>query len=631
MRWPAQDPAWEFCWVPPPDTLADTADGSGISLRDVYFRGRKVLARADLPVLNVKYDPGGCGGPTLSYRDWMHELVRFDADNVIRPGYAEPTSPPRTVCDDPGQDVGSFLGVAAEILADRLILTSQLQAGWYRYIHTWTFQLDGTLEPRIKLTAVANACTPLDHDHHAYWRFDFDIDGEESDAVEESNDGSWSPLGVEAERYKNPSAQRRWRVRDTATNASYELVPGSGDGLADSWAVADVWALRYADGELDDGGATSGPLANAAHMSDYVDGAPIGGEDVVLWYHAGSRHTEDEECDAVGPTLLASGFGATLDPVPGGAITAGSRATLTGTGFSPGSVIKLFVNTGSGVEDVSGSGGFVPAAITATSITWDVPPSVPLGQGFGSLFVVNTDQAFATSNTRYALLYGDPEDNLPTINSIGGSPLATSLEPGVPLAHADTVVTPGSTLGIGGTGFNSPGVNLFAAAAGGPDPAPSASPCAVANYGPVFPDGNATSLSFAVPAGVPAGPANFQAVNSPYTGNVQSNAVSAVAGAQVAITSVSLSGSTVTILGQGFSCLSTINLFNLQGSTVVNLGGTSGSGQRVIPLQFVSSTELRFTRPATAQAGPAFVQVLNPPFIPFSSSGNDPDGAFSFP
>jgi hypothetical protein len=29
--------------------------------------------------------------------------------------------------------------------------------------------------------------------------------------------------------------------------------------------------------------------------------------------------------------------------------------------------------------------------------------------------------------------------------------------------------------------------------------------------------------------------------------------------------------------------------------------------------------------------GPAFVEVLNPPYIAFSSSRNDPDGAFTLP
>jgi hypothetical protein len=73
-----------------------------------------------------------------------------------------------------------------------------------------------------------------------------------------------------------------------------------------------------------------------------------------------------------------------------------------------------------------------------------------------------------------------------------------------------------------------------------------------------------------------------------------------------------------------------ISLFNLQGSNVVNLRGLNGTTPNV-PLTFVSSTELSFTRPAGAVAGPAFVEVLNPPYIPYSSSGNDPDGGFVFP
>ena len=119
-------------------------------------------------------------------------------------------------------------------------------------------------------------------------------------------------------------------------------------------------------------------------------------------------------------------------------------------------------------------------------------------------------------------------------------------------------------------------------------------------------------------------------VNSPYTGNVQSNAVAAVLGAAVTISAVDVAGSTVTVTGTGFSVLSVINLFNLQGGLVVNLGGLNGATPN-IPLNVASDTQLSFSVPAGAVSGPAFVQVLNPPFIPFSSSGNDPDGAFTLP
>jgi hypothetical protein len=333
-------------------------------------------------------------------------------------------------------------------------------------------------------------------------------------------------------------------------------------------------------------------------------------------------------------TVTVASTTISLNPVPGGVLTVGGTAALTGSGFTAGTRIKLFVNTGSGSLDACPS-GCAPSSVTGTSLTWDVPATIPLAAGFGSIYVVNTDQCSPapvtcpTSATRYALLYGDPADNLPTITSIGGVGLSPA-DPGVPVAHVDTVIQPGSTVTIAGAGFNNPGVNLFGAPISGPDPSPTANQCGGVNYGPFFPEGSSTSFQIDMPS-IPAGPANFVAVNDPYAGNVQSNSVFSVAGARPSISSVSVSGDEVTVLGTGFSCLSVINLFNLQGSTVVNLGGLTGDSQRVIPLRFVSASELRFLRPAGAQAGPAFVEVLNPPYIPFSSSTDDPQGSFTFP
>jgi hypothetical protein len=320
-----------------------------------------------------------------------------------------------------------------------------------------------------------------------------------------------------------------------------------------------------------------------------------------------------------------------LDPPLRGILTVGATETLTGANFTAGSVIKLFVNTGASIDDVSGASGFTPTAFTANTLTWEVPPTVPLGQGFASIFVVNTDQGFATSNTQYALLYGDADDNIPTVTSLDNTAVSSTLEAGVPVAHADTVIAAFSTIPVRGTGFSGSALNVFAASASGADQAPTPTPCPVANYGGYPVDGGTPTRFYITVPPVPAGPANFQVVNAPFFGNVQSNAVSALVGAVPSIASVSVSGGEVTLLGTGFSCLSVINLFNLQGTTVVNLGGLAGGGQRAIPLQFISASELRFQVPAGAVAGPAFVEVLNPPFIPFSSSGNDPDGGFVFP
>ena len=264
ISWPDSNPVWDLCWTSPENSSG--IDGSGLEVSSVRYKGRLVLSAGHMPVINVKYDPGGCGGPDLSFRDWGNQLVRFEANNVIRPGYAEPTVPPRTVCASPGTDIGTFTGVAAEKRADRLILTTQLQAGWYRYIVSWTFLLDGTFQPGIRFTAVANVCTPLPHYHDVYWRLDFDLDGPENDAIEELNDGVWTTLTTESSRLHSPSTARQWRVRDKVTGSAYELAPDSAADVADAWSVADLWALRFRSGEVDDGGATGGLDGDQTHL-----------------------------------------------------------------------------------------------------------------------------------------------------------------------------------------------------------------------------------------------------------------------------------------------------------------------------------------------------------------------------
>src|SRR5688500_3736472 len=77
VRWPDAAPVCEMCWTSPADSTG--IDGSGIEITNVTYYGRLVLARGHIPVVNVKYDPGGCGGEHLSYRDWNKELVRFEA------------------------------------------------------------------------------------------------------------------------------------------------------------------------------------------------------------------------------------------------------------------------------------------------------------------------------------------------------------------------------------------------------------------------------------------------------------------------------------------------------------------------------------------------------------------------
>ncbi|HEV3087516.1 MAG TPA: hypothetical protein VGX96_09865 [Candidatus Elarobacter sp.] len=313
INWPTAAPVWSLCWAPP--NASDGINGSGLEIYQAFYRGHRVFWEASLPVLNVKYDPGGCGGSTNSYRDWQNQLSAFEANNVISPGYAEPTVPPKTVLDHPGVDAGTFSGVAVERRTDRLILTTQMAAGWYRYIQKWTFVKNGVILPQFGFTGIQNWCLTKPHEHHAYWRFDFDIDAFPNNVVDVAKlphninpAGVWSPIVTETKTARStPISTRYWRARNKGSGRGYTIRDGAADGIANAWAVADRWDLLYHPNELDDGGATAGPTGNAIHIDKYLNGENVNGQDIVVWYRAGYRHTSPLVPQVVGPVLYPFG------------------------------------------------------------------------------------------------------------------------------------------------------------------------------------------------------------------------------------------------------------------------------------------------------------------------------------
>jgi ELWxxDGT repeat protein len=389
-----------------------------------------------------------------------------------------------------------------------------------------------------------------------------------------------------------------------------DIVPGVGDlrptqlvnvagvlyFLTQDYSVPVVRKLWKSDG-TDAGTRPVGDLLNPYFLT------PVGN---TLYLRADDGLSGQElwkVSEPLAPPLLTS------QPAPS---TIGATNVLYGGNFTAGSVVKLYVATASGP---AAYGPYAPIVWTSTSLTWTIPVEVAPGNGFAAIQVVNTDTGYLASNVVGALLYGSEGEGIPTVTRINGASLGPA-ELAIGVAHVDTVVGKGATVTIEGTGFVDPVVNVFTA--GG-------------NIGPLvpLPGGTATTLRVVIPPSALTGPGNFQVINRP--SYLASNAVSAVIGAVPTIAGVSAAGGTVTVTGTGFSPVSVINLYNLQGGGVVNLGGFGPGGAARIPLTVVSDTQFTFPRPAGAVAGPAFVEVLNPPFIPFSSSGSDPDGAFTMP
>ena len=75
LSWPATDPIWEMCWLPPDESAGP--EGSGMELRKVYFKGHLVFVRAHAPMLFAEYKDGGGGD---CYRDWKNDTSPILAD-----------------------------------------------------------------------------------------------------------------------------------------------------------------------------------------------------------------------------------------------------------------------------------------------------------------------------------------------------------------------------------------------------------------------------------------------------------------------------------------------------------------------------------------------------------------------
>jgi hypothetical protein len=293
---------WKFLAVRP--AASSGTNGSGIELRYVDYRGKRLLYRAHVPILNVKYGGNACG----PYRDWQNQEGMIQATGVdVAPGFRLCNAPAATIFTS-GTDTGNYLGVAIYVQGQEVVLVSEMEAGWYRYISEWRLHTDGTIRPRFGFSAVQNSCVCNVHHHHAYWRFDFDVRTAGNNIVREFNDpplvgaSTWHDKLFEIRRPRDPARKRKWRVENLSTHEAYDIVPGPHDGVATQapdapFGKGDVWILRYHGAEIDDGVVAIGPPYEAG-LDAWVNGESVHGADVVVWY--GAHFTHDVAHDPPG-------------------------------------------------------------------------------------------------------------------------------------------------------------------------------------------------------------------------------------------------------------------------------------------------------------------------------------------
>jgi hypothetical protein len=287
---------WNLLVIRPSASSGASSKRSGIELRDVKYRGKSVLKRGHVPILNVKYVNGECG----PYRDWQYQEGMFQTDPASTdpaPGIRISPTPGTTALEN-GTDTGNFRGVDIYVQGNETVLVTELEAGWYRYIMEWRLANDGTISPRFGFGATDNSCVCFAHNHHVYWRFDFDVVGTNNNVyISEKGKKFLTPMQTEAKVTRNFATNRRLIIQNGAGNEGYILSPNLTDSTADSFGVGDMWVLQYKSSggnptELEDGITCVTCSTAFIQIDPFVNGESVVNQDVVVWYGAHFLHAD---------------------------------------------------------------------------------------------------------------------------------------------------------------------------------------------------------------------------------------------------------------------------------------------------------------------------------------------------
>ncbi len=315
------NPLWEMLIVRPSSSTG--GEGSGIEIRDVKYRGKTVLKRGHAPVLNVKYLPGGgCD----NFRDWQYAEGFFNAPaagaNNTGPGFRVLADGQiATTSVESGVDAGNFQGVAVyrEDVGNgtEVVLVTEMNAGWYRYIMEWRFAPDGTIRPRYGFGSTVNSCTCSPRNHHVYWRFDFDIVQPNNSIFQfekpvARGGKSLVPFTTESAIFRNYDTERGFFIRNSNGPEAYRVIANKTDeeayytnpgGGVETYGKGDFWLLKFqgtgsSASEVNDPNSTGPNCPNSTNASaiclePWLNNESLVNTDVVLWYAAHQLRIDD--------------------------------------------------------------------------------------------------------------------------------------------------------------------------------------------------------------------------------------------------------------------------------------------------------------------------------------------------
>lgn len=238
---------WEVCWEM-------TAD-NGVNFRDATYNDQLVFSSAKLGQVEAWY-PSWPGG----YRDEI--------------GFAASVPP---FGDTKIEDYGDSFEVS-QIFTEFTHWPNCICC--YRYEEIIHFYEDGRIE--FRFVSHGPGCDDLSV-YRPFWRIDVDLDGPENDSVWLWEETSWNESLTEFETYP---------IVDDLSPDGYKLATFDGD-LHYRWFMEPTDPLGLDEGYLfllqfneneGEGPITPGPGDTFIPPRQWIDGDPLSGENIVLWY-----------------------------------------------------------------------------------------------------------------------------------------------------------------------------------------------------------------------------------------------------------------------------------------------------------------------------------------------------------
>ena len=276
---------WTFNWA-----VSNAALSEGMVIRNLNYNGQKIMHKGSIPVIRVRYFCNNCGGGNkdnqcIQCGPYADKIGIDKLANIDWSYCTGQRTCSRTYTDNRGVQ---WLEIGMYAIY-----------GNYKLYYVWYFSSTGFFRPCVFSRGLQHNAA---HDHHVYFRLDFDIKGAGDDQVfvYDNNRGNigwgngWSKYMNEVHDTKNPATKRFWYITDKLPrNGSYavQVLPSDHDGVADAWCTKDIGLRRYYYAE------DIGWAFWATTNLPYFDNQNIADSDVVFWYVGHLHHEAHDGAD----------------------------------------------------------------------------------------------------------------------------------------------------------------------------------------------------------------------------------------------------------------------------------------------------------------------------------------------